>query len=121
MQEATLWLTALHMAEWTHAVAQHVFQGKISADEAKRVYRNFERDRADSLWIEVGISEGAFESCIDLARRHGARLGVRTLDSLHVAQAVDLGADYFWTFDKRQALLAKAAGLDLVTSSIHTR
>jgi predicted nucleic acid-binding protein len=36
---------------------------------------------------------------------------VRTLDSLHVACALELKADRFWTFDERQAKLARARGL----------
>jgi len=46
-----------------------------------------------------------------MARRHGARLGMRTLDSLHVAAALELGAKSFWTFDERQAKLAAATAL----------
>jgi predicted nucleic acid-binding protein len=53
-----------------------------------------------------------WETCIDLAKKFGLALGVRTLDSLHVACALELGADKFWTFDERQAKLAEAAGLD---------
>ncbi len=45
------------------------------------------------------------------APRHGPRLGVRTLDSLHVAAALQLKAEQFWTFDARQAKLAQAEGL----------
>ncbi len=52
-----------------------------------------------------------FETAIDLARRHAARIGARTLDTLHVASALELKAKHFWTFDQRQAKLAKAAGL----------
>ncbi len=44
-------------------------------------------------------------------QRHAARLGVRTLDTLHVASALELKAEHFWTFDGRQAKLALAAGL----------
>jgi predicted nucleic acid-binding protein len=40
-----------------------------------------------------------------------ARLGNRTLDTLHVASALELKAERFWTFDDRQAKLARAAGL----------
>jgi predicted nucleic acid-binding protein len=36
---------------------------------------------------------------------------MRTLDSLHVASALLLKAERFWTFDERQAKLAKAEGL----------
>jgi predicted nucleic acid-binding protein len=39
-------------------------------------------------------------------------LGVRTLDSLHVACALELKVQKFWTFDDRQARLAQAIGLD---------
>jgi len=41
-----------------------------------------------------------------------ATLGVRTLDSLHVACALELKAERFWTFDERQARLAEAVGLN---------
>jgi predicted nucleic acid-binding protein len=57
------------------------------------------------------MPEQVFDVCADLARRHGSRLGVRTLDSLHVASALQLKAERFWTFDQRQAKLAKAEGL----------
>ena len=57
------------------------------------------------------MPENAFSVCADLARRHGPKLGVRTLDSLHVACALELKAERFWTFDDRQAKLAKSQGL----------
>jgi len=57
------------------------------------------------------MPEKAFDLCADLARRYGPKLGVRTLDSLHVACALELRAEQFWTFDERQARLARAAGL----------
>jgi hypothetical protein len=34
-----------------------------------------------------------------------------TVDTLHVAAALELRADGFWTFDEGQAGMAKAAGL----------
>ena len=34
-----------------------------------------------------------------------------TLDTLHVASALQLGAERFFTFDERQANLARAVGL----------
>ena len=58
------------------------------------------------------MPENAFELCADLARRYGPKLGTRTLDSLHVACALELNAQKFWTFDDRQAKLAEAVGLD---------
>jgi predicted nucleic acid-binding protein len=104
-------LTPLHRAEWAHAVAQHVFRGVMSSADADRVNNEFEADRLAGLWTEVLLPEQAFDLCADLARRHGPRLRVRTLDSLHVACALELSAERFWTFDERQAKLAKAQGL----------
>jgi len=79
--------------------------------EAERVTREFQADRASGVWLEVAIPENAFSLCADLGRRYGPKLGVRTVDSLHVASALELKADRFWTFDERQAKLAKAVGL----------
>jgi hypothetical protein len=55
--------------------------------------------------------EQVFDLCAGLACRYGPKLGVRTLDSLQVACALELKAEQFWTFNERQAKLAKAEGL----------
>lgn len=106
-----LWLTPLHHAEWIHAIERHVFQKHLSRREARQIHAAFERDRSVGVWRETSLPETAFEVCGQLARRYAARLGNRTLDTLHVASALVLGAERFWTFDGRQASLAKAAGL----------
>jgi predicted nucleic acid-binding protein len=106
-----LWLTPLHRAEWTHAVAQGVFRRVISQQQAERFYSIFEAARQQGLWVEVALPEMAFERCVQLAKQHGSRLGHRTLDTLHIASALELQADQFWTFDERQAKLARAVGL----------
>jgi predicted nucleic acid-binding protein len=104
-------LTPLHFAEWVHAVAQQQFWGNLTPEKAQRMQADFLSDRKSGVWHQIGLPEGAFELCVDLAQRHGSRLGVRTLDSLHVACALELKAERFWTFDERQAKLARAEGL----------
>jgi predicted nucleic acid-binding protein len=108
-----LFLTPLHLAEWAHAIAQHVFRGVMQRSEAERLTRQFEADRNAGFWLEVAMPEDAFSLCGELARRHGHEFGIRTLDSLHVACALELKADRFWTFDERQARLAKTQGLKI--------
>ena len=105
--------TPLHLAEWAHVVAQHMFRGQLNSIDAARLDRTFEDDIAAGIWQQEPLPERAFDVCADLARRHGPKLGVRTLDSLHVACALELKADRFWTFDDRQAKLAKAEGLKI--------
>jgi predicted nucleic acid-binding protein len=108
-QRPGVWLTPFHEAELAHAVAQQVFRGQISLDEANRTTGKIAANR--DVWIILPFPESAFEGAAELARAHVARLGTRTLDSLHVAAALELKAERFWTFDERQAKLAKAAGL----------
>ena len=70
------------------------------------------RSSSPGPWREVAVPEHALDLCADLGRRYGPKLGIRTLDTLHVACALELKAERFWTFDERQAKLAEAAGLD---------
>ena len=106
-----MWLTPLHVAEWTHAIEQHVFRRSLSRSEADRYHERFEQHRDSGVWVEVALPESALDLCARLARRHGARLGLRTLDTLHVAAALELKAQRFWTFDERQRKLARAVRL----------
>jgi predicted nucleic acid-binding protein len=106
-----IWFTPLHLAEWADVIAQHVFRRKLTPAEAQEMYLQLEADRTTGRWLEAALPEQAFDLCADLARRHGPKLGVRTLDSLHVACALELKAERFWTLDDRQAKLARAEGL----------
>lgn len=107
-----LFLTPLHRAEWAHAIEQHVFRRAMTRIDAGRLCRKLQEHRDSGMWLEVDLPGTAFELCADLARRHIARLGNRTLDSLHVAAAIGLKAERFWTFDERQRKLAMAEGLE---------
>jgi predicted nucleic acid-binding protein len=108
-----IWLTPLHSAEWLHAIERQVFEKNLSAHQARQLYAQFERDRSTGLWIEVALPESVFAVCCSLARRYTSRLGNRTLDTLHVASALELKATSFWTLDERQSKLAQLVGLSV--------
>jgi predicted nucleic acid-binding protein len=110
-RHARVWLTPLHRAELAHSVAQQLLMKKISPDQAHEVLAYFQSDRESRLWAEVNLPERAFDRCIQLVQQLGSRVQMGTLDTLHVASALELGAERFWTFDERQAKLAKAVGL----------
>jgi predicted nucleic acid-binding protein len=57
------------------------------------------------------MSEEVYAQARRLAERWTRTLGTRTLDIIHIASAMALGADAFHTFDERQRRLAKAAKL----------
>jgi predicted nucleic acid-binding protein len=47
----------------------------------------------------------------DLVHRHTAKHSFRTNDVLHVASALILGCDTFWSFDSKARKLAELEGL----------
>jgi predicted nucleic acid-binding protein len=111
VSQALVWLTPLHIAEWTHAIEQHVFRKTISGDEAAHLHNAFQTSIQRGVWLEVLVPDSALQRCAELARRYAAKFGLRTLDTLHVACALELNAGTFWTFDERQQKLAKACNL----------
>ena len=106
-----LWLTPFHETEIAHSISQSVFRGRVTQKQANLASRSFARDCEGGLWRRIEFPPAAFRTSVALAGRFGARIGSRTLDSLHVACALELKAERFWTFDERQAKVAKAAGL----------
>lgn len=108
--------TPLHRAELSHAVYDHVSQKKISADEARQVISHFERDCANGRWREVSMPDSAMTNSMTLAKKHGAKTGASSADSLHVASALELRSGNFWTLEPRCAALAAAAGLTVYSA-----
>jgi len=83
----------------------------MTAEVARRANSQLVSDEAANRWGAAPLPENAFELCAELARRYGPKFGMQTLDTLHVACALELKAERFWTFDERQAKLAKAVGM----------
>ena len=106
-------LTPFSRSEVANAIHRQAFTGQLSVAEAQRAWRSFEGDCTAGVWQTVAFPSSVWETCIDLARNFAPTLGVRTLDSLHVACALELKAQRFWTFDDRQARLAEAVGLGI--------
>ncbi|MGA9670623.1 MAG: type II toxin-antitoxin system VapC family toxin [Terracidiphilus sp.] len=105
-------LTPFSRCEVANAIHGQAFIGRLSSSQAQMAWKSFESDCAAGVWQSAPFPNRAWETCVDLARKHGPSLGVRTLDSLHVTCALELKAQKFWTFDDRQARLAEAVGLD---------
>lgn len=107
-------ITWLHQLELRNALRLRVFRREITAAQKESSLNLFLADLAG------GVLAGASPDLADVTREaerlsasFSERLGVRSLDILHVAGALVLGAEEFWTFDNRQAALASACGLRL--------
>jgi predicted nucleic acid-binding protein len=106
-----LLLTDVGKIEILNAVGLRVFRRELQANEAKEVYALFREDTERGVVQIVPLPSAAYEQAEKLARAHTPVLGTRTLDVLHVAGALVLRADEFYTFDQKQASLAAAVGL----------
>src|SRR2546425_8599197 len=85
--------TGLHRLELRNALELGVFRQLLTAAQPASVWHNIEQDiRAGRLsperlnWVPV------FRAAAQLALRHSAQIGCRSLDILHVAAARRLGA-----------------------------
>jgi len=108
---APLLITFLGELEFANALALRVFRKELSSSESASVFAHFRKDILDGIFRVSPVPNGAFEKAIQLSQKHTSRVGTRTLDVLHVAAAIALRARFFYTFDRSQAELARAANL----------
>ncbi len=110
-REGSLPLTPLGRLELINAMYLARFRGDMDAARTTATLAAIGDDLAAGRLIAVAWPMGAFETAERLAALHAVTLGARSLDILQVASALALGADTFLTYDRRQAALARAAGL----------
>ena len=105
-------LTQWQALEVKNAIRLKAFRAEVAAAEMNQSIAAFEQDIATGRWQRPAYIAATVEQKADeLSAGHSATLGCRTLDIIHVAAALVLGAKEFVTFDTRQAALAKKVGL----------
>jgi len=95
------------------AIRRRVFDRTLAADKARQAIQHFNRDAALShVFNDPNVDmHDVYGTALGLSRDWAEALGVRTLDILHVATALELGVKEFVTADQRQAKLAEKCGL----------
>jgi len=104
-------LTPFGEAELTNAIELRVFRREITAAQAQAALERLAAHIADGVFQATPVPAAMYDVARQLSRKHTATLGTRALDILHVAAALVLHADFFYTFDRAQAQLARTAGL----------
>jgi predicted nucleic acid-binding protein len=104
-------LTSFGELELANALFLRVFRKELAASKARAAHALVRKDIADGVFQWKPLSGDMFEKARQIAQRRTPQLGTRTLDVLHVASALVLEADSFYTFDRTQAKLASAEGL----------
>ena len=87
-------------------------RGLLRLNQLASALALIDEDIAAGRLTRGSAEPAALHACAEeLSRRHAARTKCRTLDLLHVSQAVVTAIPRFFTGDHRQAALAKLAGL----------
>jgi predicted nucleic acid-binding protein len=116
-----LTLTSFVELEFTNAVELRVFHKEWTPAEAHGVLEEFAQDARNGVLRIEGLPDEVFVLARRLSRRYTAKVGARSLDILHVASAMLLRPDVFYSFDERQRKLAAAEGLAVRPSHIQPR
>lgn len=106
-------VTTFGELEVVNALQLRVFRKEVSIAQAQAALKEFEGDLRDGVFQLRSLPELVFERARELSRQSTARLGTRTADLLHVAAAVELEADYLYSFDEQQRKLARTLHLKL--------
>ena len=120
-----LFFLPLHALEVRNAILQRAFHQRRSISSGERQHVARERDAALArlehlvarrALLDVTIDlDAALTSASELSAAHTESLGARAIDLLHVASALTLESELFLTTDARQAQLATAEGLKVVS------
>ena len=105
----------LHDLEIRNGLRLKIFRGEVTAKSVAASLQLLDEDlragilvRPELNWLDV------FRRAETISKEHSSKLGVRSLDLLHIASALILQADAFLTFDDRQLVAAKRAGLQIM-------
>jgi predicted nucleic acid-binding protein len=109
---APLLFTPWQRVEFGNAARALAFQGVLSPKALHRAAASVLKAQQTGDLVPHPLPAYAlWQEAERLSIAHTRKIGVRTLDLLHVAAARVLGAAEILTFDRRQTALAQAAGL----------
>ena len=105
-------LIPLAVLELRNAFNFAIQRHRLTPAERDALWARFEQQQASGLFVPSPIPASEWQArARELSDRHTPAIAARTLDILHVAAALLLGAREFLSFDERQACMAAAEGL----------
>ncbi len=109
-------VSQLHELEMRAALRQKAGRRELTQTECDALIAQVQADLTDGVYERVPVSwPDVFAKAEALSAAHGVGTLCRSLDTLHVALALELGATGFCTFDLRQSRMAAAAGLNVIS------
>lgn len=108
-------LTSLHRLELANAWHLKIFRDELAEAAVALAREDLASHIRAGLWrVPAEPMVEIYSRAEELATRHSAQLGTRSMDILHVAAAERLACSHFLTGDQRQARLAQAIDLPVV-------
>ena len=107
-------LTRFHELEFINAFQLKQFRTEMTPDETRLTLLRFEEHEKKGIYYRPQLDwSSIFSHAINLSKKRSANIGSRSLDILHVASALSIGAKRFLTVDDRQSRLATLAGMKI--------
>lgn len=113
--EAPILLSEFSVLEFRNATNLALFRKEITGDARAIILQRFESDLEAGIFRVLPVpSSKLYATSARLSDAHSASIGMRSLDLMHVAAAMILGADTFLSSDSRQREAAKREGLTVL-------
>ncbi len=106
-------VSSLVTLESINAMRLRLFRKERTLLQTTESIGALETDLSAGVLRFLPVPASAWEVARKLSAKHSAALGTRSLDILQVAIAIALRAGTFLTFDRTQAALARAEGLEI--------
>jgi predicted nucleic acid-binding protein len=108
-------LTDWHRVEIANAFQRAVKNGRITAAQAALLWQDFTDDINTGRFEIATLDHAAvLNRTLALTQKHTATTGTRSLDLIHIATALEIGAADFLSFDHRQREAGSAEGLKVM-------
>ncbi|MEM7674179.1 MAG: type II toxin-antitoxin system VapC family toxin [Verrucomicrobiota bacterium] len=105
-------LLSIHQSECASALHLKAFRKECTRAQANRALSDIAEDqRMGFLTLLSANWDKIWSKTIELSQAYTATIGCRTLDTLHVAAALEFGFREFASSDTRQKTLAEQTGM----------
>jgi predicted nucleic acid-binding protein len=112
-------LTLLVELEMVNGIRRCLAAKIIRAQEHDAIFRQLAEDEAHGIFFRPPLQSAEhFARARELSRKFTPEISARSLDILHVAAALVLKASELASFDEKQRLLARKAGLKVIPANI---
>ena len=111
--------TLLNEIELLNVLHRALGAGSLDQTSSDAIVRELSQDEAEGLLERVSLNQiKHYLKARDISKKYTPAFSCRSLDILHVAAALILGAKKFASFGHRQRQLAEKVGLRLIPLSL---